>query len=168
MVSARKRGRHEMEAIEPPKELALLERIRNMWEFAALVQWIFIFGRAVKIDENLDIEVRSPTLLNSFSARLLGNVDSDDGILGSGDGMSQESLHCSTRNWSCTLEICIIAPRSHVRFPLFSSKSTHTFSGTRFSMSIREDSMSPKLQHEIPLGLRKSLKGLPNLIPSRR
>jgi hypothetical protein len=57
MVSARKRGRQEMEAVEAPKELGLLERIRNMWEFANLAQWIFIFGRAVKIDENLDIEV---------------------------------------------------------------------------------------------------------------
>jgi hypothetical protein len=47
-----------MEAVEPPKERGLLERIRNMWEFANLIQWIFIFGKAVKIDENLDIEVR--------------------------------------------------------------------------------------------------------------
>ena len=46
-----------MESVEPPKEPTLLERIRNMWEFAALSQWIFTFGRAVKIDENLDIEV---------------------------------------------------------------------------------------------------------------
>jgi hypothetical protein len=46
-----------MEAVEPPKERSLLGRIRNMWEFANLAQWIFIFGRAVKIDENLDVEV---------------------------------------------------------------------------------------------------------------
>jgi hypothetical protein len=57
MVSSRKRGRLEMEAIDPPKERSLLDRIRNMWEFANLAQWIFIFGRAVKIDENLDVEV---------------------------------------------------------------------------------------------------------------
>ncbi len=43
-----------MEATEEP---TLLARIRNMWEFANLAQWIFIFGRAVKIDENMDIEV---------------------------------------------------------------------------------------------------------------
>jgi hypothetical protein len=46
-----------MEAVEPPKERSLLDRIRNMWEFANLAQWIFIFGRAVKIDENVDVEV---------------------------------------------------------------------------------------------------------------
>jgi len=62
MVSSRKRGRQEMESVEPPKEPSLLERIRNMWEFANLAQWIFTFGRAVKIDENLDIEVRLPLL----------------------------------------------------------------------------------------------------------
>lgn len=61
MVSSRKRGRQEMEAPEPvillPKEPGLLEQIRNMWEFANLAQWVFIFGKAVKIDENIDIEV---------------------------------------------------------------------------------------------------------------
>ncbi|XMA11366.1 hypothetical protein WAI453_004157 [Rhynchosporium graminicola] len=56
MVSSRKRGRQEMEAVESPKEPSMLERIRNMWEFANLAQYIFTFGRAVKIDENLDIE----------------------------------------------------------------------------------------------------------------
>jgi hypothetical protein len=65
MRSSRKRERQEMEAPEPPKEPSLLERIRNMWEFANLVQWIFIFGRVVKIDENLDIEVR-PTRLRTI------------------------------------------------------------------------------------------------------
>jgi hypothetical protein len=63
MVSSRKRGRQEMEAVEPPKERSLLDRIRNMWEFANLAQWIFIFGRAVKIDENLDVEVSPSSLV---------------------------------------------------------------------------------------------------------
>ncbi|KAH6678388.1 hypothetical protein B0J14DRAFT_321330 [Halenospora varia] len=56
MAPSRKRGRQEMEAVEPPKEQSMLDRIRNMWQFANLAQWIFTFGRAVKIDENLDIE----------------------------------------------------------------------------------------------------------------
>lgn len=29
-----------------------------MWEFASVMQFIFIFGKAVKIDEDFDIEVR--------------------------------------------------------------------------------------------------------------
>jgi len=59
-MSSRKRGRAEFqqEVIEAPKEPGLLQQIRNMWEFANLCQWIFIFGRVVKIDENLDIDVR--------------------------------------------------------------------------------------------------------------
>ncbi|KAI9644919.1 hypothetical protein NHQ30_006953 [Ciborinia camelliae] len=56
MVSARKRGRQEMEASEVPKEQSMVDRLRNMWEFANLAQWIFIFGRTVKIDENIGIE----------------------------------------------------------------------------------------------------------------
>lgn len=59
-----------MEAVEPPKESSLLERIRSMWEFANLVQWIFIFGRAVKIDENLDVEDIEMECLKSHSTVL--------------------------------------------------------------------------------------------------
>lgn len=56
MVS-RKRNRAEMESSEPPKEMGLLDRLRNMWQFANLMQYIFIFGRAVKIDEDFTIDV---------------------------------------------------------------------------------------------------------------
>lgn len=31
-----------------------------MWEFANIMQYIYIFGKAVKIDEDFDIEVLSP------------------------------------------------------------------------------------------------------------
>lgn len=59
MVS-RKRARSEMEA-EPPNKPAegpsLLQRIRSCWEFASLMQYIFIFGKVMKIDEDLGIEV---------------------------------------------------------------------------------------------------------------
>ena len=52
-----KRSHAEMEASEPPREMPLIEKIRNMWEFASVMQFIFIFGKAVKIDEDFDIEV---------------------------------------------------------------------------------------------------------------
>ncbi|KAI4164697.1 MAG: hypothetical protein LQ342_001672 [Letrouitia transgressa] len=55
-MSSRKRGRAEMEAPESSPEPDLLHRIRNAWEFANLMQYIFFFGRAVKIDEDLTIE----------------------------------------------------------------------------------------------------------------
>ena len=58
-MSRRKRGHDEMEASERPKETSLLEKLRNMWEFASLNQYIYTFGDAVKIDKDLDIEVHS-------------------------------------------------------------------------------------------------------------
>ncbi|KAI9864903.1 MAG: hypothetical protein M1813_002674 [Trichoglossum hirsutum] len=56
MVS-RKRARQEMESESPPHEPSLLDRIRNMWEFANLGQYLFIFGKAIRVDQDLDIEV---------------------------------------------------------------------------------------------------------------
>jgi hypothetical protein len=52
-----------MEAVIPelPKQPSMLEQIRNMWEFANLTQWIFTFGKAVKLDENMDSEVCKPS-----------------------------------------------------------------------------------------------------------
>ncbi|TAQ88317.1 hypothetical protein B7494_g3340 [Chlorociboria aeruginascens] len=70
MVSSRKRGRQEMEAPEPVKEPTLIEGLRNMWEFANLAQWIFTFGTAVKLDENLDIEELEMECLKSDSTVL--------------------------------------------------------------------------------------------------
>lgn len=40
------------------KDQSLLQRIRNCWEFASLMQYIFFFGKIMKIDEDLTIEVR--------------------------------------------------------------------------------------------------------------
>lgn len=57
-MGSRKRGREEMEAEEPPKIPSTLHRLQNTWEFACLAQYIFTFGRAVKV-EDIDIEVPS-------------------------------------------------------------------------------------------------------------
>lgn len=35
----------------------LLHQLRNMWEFANLMQYIYSFGKVVKVDDNIDIEV---------------------------------------------------------------------------------------------------------------
>ena len=59
-MPSRKRRRTEMESsepVEPPRDETMLTKLRNMWEFSNLMQYIFIFGRAVKIDEDFDIEV---------------------------------------------------------------------------------------------------------------
>ncbi|KAK0276166.1 hypothetical protein LTR54_015330 [Friedmanniomyces endolithicus] len=39
-----------------PENVEVLQKLRNMWEFASLMQYIYLFGNIVKIDENLDIE----------------------------------------------------------------------------------------------------------------
>ncbi|KZF26370.1 hypothetical protein L228DRAFT_11053 [Xylona heveae TC161] len=89
---ARKRGRQEIEEASPPttakrssravaaaskkaaaepEEPSTLDRIRNMWEFANLMQYIYIFGKAVKIDEDLTIEdLETECLIPSPSRKL--------------------------------------------------------------------------------------------------
>ena len=44
---------------------AVLNRLRSMWQFANLTQWIYIFGKAVRLDDSIDIEVS--TLLHTVA-----------------------------------------------------------------------------------------------------
>lgn len=59
----RKRARDEADLdssimpVEQPQYNETLQKLRNMWQFASLMQYIHIFGSVVKIDEDLDIEV---------------------------------------------------------------------------------------------------------------
>ncbi|KAJ0311831.1 hypothetical protein COL516b_000891 [Colletotrichum fioriniae] len=55
MVSSRKRTLQETEN-GSKEEDSLLLRLRNQWQFANLCQWIYLFGKVVKIDDNLDTE----------------------------------------------------------------------------------------------------------------
>ncbi|KAH0424794.1 PHD-finger domain-containing protein [Colletotrichum camelliae] len=55
MVSSRKRAIEEIDDVQR-EEPTLLHRIRSQWQFANLCQWIFLFGKVVKIDDNLDTE----------------------------------------------------------------------------------------------------------------
>lgn len=61
----RKRSRSEGVALpekqkqQSPEAPGLLQRIRNSWEFASLMQYIVTFGNVMKIDEEFDIEVGS-------------------------------------------------------------------------------------------------------------
>ena len=74
MVS-RKRQRDEMESSEPTQELSMLDKLRNTWELANLMQYIYIFGKAVKIDEDLTIEVLFP-ILSPFTPRIANHSSS--------------------------------------------------------------------------------------------
>jgi hypothetical protein len=55
---ARKRGRDEMETEEPAGEPSMLQRLRSMWQFANLAQYLFFFKGALRIDDDFGIEVR--------------------------------------------------------------------------------------------------------------
>ncbi|KAL8847719.1 MAG: hypothetical protein Q9221_007239 [Calogaya cf. arnoldii] len=71
-MTSRKRGRAEMESSEPAPEPSLLQRIRNTWEFANLMQFIFIFGKAVKIDEDFSIDdLETECLKSGLSEKLV-------------------------------------------------------------------------------------------------
>ncbi|KAK1598079.1 PHD-finger domain-containing protein [Colletotrichum navitas] len=56
MLSSRKRTLHGAEDVIQKEEPSLLHRIRHQWQFANLCQWIYLFGKVVKIDDNLDTE----------------------------------------------------------------------------------------------------------------
>ncbi|KAL8913151.1 MAG: hypothetical protein Q9171_001945 [Xanthocarpia ochracea] len=73
-MASRKRGRAEMESSEPAPELSLLQRIRNTWEFSNLMQFIFIFGRAVKIDEDFSIDDLETECLKSGPSKKLVEI----------------------------------------------------------------------------------------------
>jgi hypothetical protein len=47
-------------APEKEQQPSVLHRIRNMWQFANLCQWIYLFGKAVKINDDIDIDVCKP------------------------------------------------------------------------------------------------------------
>ncbi|KAL7892595.1 hypothetical protein HDV63DRAFT_244844 [Trichoderma sp. SZMC 28014] len=67
--------------------MELLPRIRNMWQFANLCQWIYIFGDAISINVSIDIEyIEAECLkpgspgLNDIALALLKTVTSHRGL----------------------------------------------------------------------------------------
>ncbi|POR35386.1 Uncharacterized protein TPAR_04395 [Tolypocladium paradoxum] len=65
----------------------LLHRIRNTWQFANVCQWIYMFGKAAKIDESIDVddieaECLKPnsTLLSDLALAILKLVSSHRGL----------------------------------------------------------------------------------------
>ncbi|KAK5168443.1 uncharacterized protein LTR77_007013 [Saxophila tyrrhenica] len=54
-----------------PEDVETLEKLRNMWEFAALMQYIYMFGDALKIDDKFEIEnLESECLMSEPSPKL--------------------------------------------------------------------------------------------------
>ncbi|KAF6221044.1 hypothetical protein HO133_002725 [Letharia lupina] len=73
-MGSRKRNRDEMEFSEPAPELSMLDKLRNTWELANLMQYIYIFGKAVKIDEDLTIEDLETECLKPESSQVLSDI----------------------------------------------------------------------------------------------
>ncbi|KXJ91977.1 hypothetical protein Micbo1qcDRAFT_194954 [Microdochium bolleyi] len=75
MPASRKRTRRDAEIDAEPvakapvvkEEPSMLQTIRNTWQFANLYQWICLFGKVVKIDDNLDIDDLEAELLKHRS-----------------------------------------------------------------------------------------------------
>ena len=45
-----------------PEQQETLTKLRNMWEFASFMQYIFLFSHVVKIDDDFDIDVCGPQI----------------------------------------------------------------------------------------------------------
>ena len=87
-----------MEVVEPAKERSVLDHIRNTWEFANLAQYIFTFGRAIKIDENVAIEVWLLTSGPNTRRGTLTRTCPDLCFVGTRDGMPNTQLDSPTRD----------------------------------------------------------------------
>ncbi|KAJ4296781.1 hypothetical protein N0V90_006829 [Kalmusia sp. IMI 367209] len=85
---ARKRGRDEMEVEAPVEEPTMLQKLRNMWQFANLAQYISLFKGALKINEDFGIEeleteclMPQPSdMLAAIGLALLKHVSSHKGL----------------------------------------------------------------------------------------
>ena len=69
-MPSRKRAAEEMEAEAPVEEPSTLQKLRNMWQFSNLAQYISLFGDAVKIDKDFDIEVHALCAWHPSPARI--------------------------------------------------------------------------------------------------
>ncbi|GKU02254.1 hypothetical protein FLAG1_04461 [Fusarium langsethiae] len=86
-MPSRKRPLAALDGDDGENEPSLQHRIRNMWQFANLCQWIYIFGKAAKIDEAIDVEEieaeclkPNSTMLADIALALLKLVSSHRGL----------------------------------------------------------------------------------------
>ncbi|PGG97530.1 hypothetical protein GX51_07282 [Blastomyces parvus] len=71
-VAAKRGERLPSSLSQDGEEHGLLHQLRNMWEFSNLMQYIFTFGRVVKISEDIDIdELESECLKPGPAGKLL-------------------------------------------------------------------------------------------------
>ncbi|KAF2145336.1 uncharacterized protein K452DRAFT_243261 [Aplosporella prunicola CBS 121167] len=73
-MPARKRARDDAPQPPEPREPSKLEKLRNMWEYTSVVQYIYIFGSAVKIDEDIDIDEFEAECLKPAPSEMLAQI----------------------------------------------------------------------------------------------
>ncbi|KAK7535735.1 uncharacterized protein J3D65DRAFT_388000 [Phyllosticta citribraziliensis] len=76
-MPARKRARRDVEPEAPPPDplpLSKTQQLRNLWEFACLHQYIHIFGDAVKISQDIDIDVLEEECLKPTTSERLPEI----------------------------------------------------------------------------------------------
>ncbi|KAL2684936.1 hypothetical protein Neosp_006029 [[Neocosmospora] mangrovei] len=96
-MPSRKRSFRAVDDDDGETEPSLLHRIRNMWQFANLCQWIYIFGKAAKISESLDIEEIETECLKPNSTVLADIALALLKLVSSHRGLTHEILDDQTR-----------------------------------------------------------------------
>lgn len=111
-MPTRKRSFQAFEGDSSDADASLLHRIRNMWHFANLCQWIYIFGKAAKIPDSIDVEVSSLPDAPLTTQPSLANVS----ILFSGDrdGMPQTERPHAWRHCSVDSQTRLVTSRLDV------------------------------------------------------
>lgn len=123
-MPARKRVFEEVEASSAPMPAIspLLKKLRGMWEFACLMQYIYLFGECIKISAEVDIEVIYPPHPPQYhilqaNQLLTPLLDARDGVL------QTHSLRPPTSDRSRPTQTCLITPWLDVRHhPCHSSR----------------------------------------------
>jgi hypothetical protein len=115
-MPARKRARDEMEVDEAAEQPSALQRLRNMWQFANLAQYISLFGDAVKIERDFDIEVRLACARGSSErADHTDNGTWADTHAGAGERVPKAlPLGEACADWTCAAKACVVSQRPDV------------------------------------------------------
>ena len=94
-MSGRKRKLQETEIESTPRPSetvpGTLRRLRNMWEFASLMQYLYLFGKVVKVGDDLDIDVRALAKLIRDLFAIASKVTSAKWPVGARAGMREAS-----------------------------------------------------------------------------
>jgi len=145
IMVARKRGRDEMEE-EQAEEPSMLQKLRSMWQFANLAQYIFFFKGALKIDDDFGIEVRI------CAACAHGCTDCDRGalILTMVQDLETECLKPQPSEKLASIGLALLKHVSsqkgltYVYHPTGRQTSTDIYAGLKYSTSTRAASLWPK------------------------